>query len=171
MRVLRPEATGPAPVGEPAVRTLAPGEEDAWLARVDEAGNTLWIAQVGSDLFDSATRVESDGAGGALVCGATLGAVGGPPAGPMEAWYARFDGAGNALWQRQFGSLSGSGNTLATGLARDGAGGFHEFKWDGTGNTLRALPAGTYLVNVKAVKPGGGVASVVKPVVIAAKFR
>lgn len=101
------------------------GEEDAWLARVDAAGNTLWIAQMGSDLFDSAMRVEFDGAGGALVCGATLGAVAGPPSGPMDAWYARFDGAGNALWLRQVGSATGEGNTLATGLARDGAGGFY----------------------------------------------
>ncbi len=54
-------------------------------------------------------------------------------------------------------------------LLRDGGGGYHEFKWDGTGNTLRALPAGTYLVNVKAVKPGGGVATAVRPVVIAFK--
>jgi len=75
-----------------------------------------------------------------------------------------------ATWRLTVTLFDLEGRTVRE-LLRDGAGGFHEFKWDGTGNTLRALPAGTYLVNVKAVKPGGGVASVVKPVVIAAKFR
>jgi len=118
------------------------GEEDVWLARVDAAGNTLWVRQLGSDAFDSLARVEFDGAGGVLLCGATLGALGGSLTSPLDVWYARYDGGGNALWVHQFGSSSGQGNTFGSGLALDGAGGFF-------------LGGTTFGVVAAAAQPGG----------------
>jgi hypothetical protein len=100
------------------------GQEDVWLARVDAAGNTLWLKQFGSDDFESVARVEFDGVGGVLLCGGTLGALGAPLTGPLDVWYARYDGSGNALWLHQFGSISAEGNSYGSGLASDGAGGF-----------------------------------------------
>jgi hypothetical protein len=101
------------------------GQEDVWLARFDAAGNAQWITQLGSDAFDSVARVEFDGAGGVLLCGATLGALGAPLTGPLDVWYARYDGGGNALWLHQFGSSTGEGNSYGSGLASDGVGGFY----------------------------------------------
>jgi hypothetical protein len=100
------------------------GQEDVWVARVDAAGNTLWLKQFGTDEYDAVARVESDGSGGLLLCGSTTGALGGPVTGPLDIWYARYDGTGNELWLHQFGSSTGEGNSYASGIALADAGDF-----------------------------------------------
>ncbi len=56
-------------------------------------------------------------------------------------------------------------------LLSEAQGGFHDLVWDGTDELSRSQPAGIYLVSLKGVKPGGGVETVVQPVVIAARFN
>jgi len=46
----------------------------------------------------------SDGAGGAYLCGTTLGALMGPHLGSVDAWVARIGPLGLGLWSRQFGT-------------------------------------------------------------------
>ena len=96
------------------------GESDIFLARYDSEGDRLWIRQFGTSSTDGANALAPDGAGGVMVAGFTHGSLGGPRAGGMDAWIARYDGAGNRLWIRQFGT---SGDERASALAPDGAGG------------------------------------------------
>ncbi len=110
-----------------------PGSGELWLARFDGAGNQLWTQQFGSDLTSYAYAAVSDGLGGVYVGGETGGDVGGPNAGSQDVWLARYDGAGNQLWVRQFGTLTYEG--CAAG-APDGSGGVYI-----TGRTLASLAA------------------------------
>ena len=96
------------------------GNLDAFVARYDSAGNRLWIRQFGTSAADAATALAPDGAGGMMVAGRTVGSLGGPNAGFNDAFVARYDGAGNRLWIRQFGTSEGE---VATALAPDGVGG------------------------------------------------
>jgi hypothetical protein len=96
------------------------GKDDAFLARVNGAGDPLWLVQFGTKEDDQAAAVAPDGAGGAFVAGSTGGDLGGPISGVYDAFLARYDGAGNQVWIVQFGS---SENDFAGALAPDGDGG------------------------------------------------
>ena len=80
----------------------------------------LWLTQFGTSERESAYALAPDGAGGVMVAGGTSGSLGGPNAGLNDAFLARYDGAGNQLWIRQFGTSEGE---IAWALAPDGAGG------------------------------------------------
>ena len=69
------------------------GASDAWLAHYDSAGNQRWVRQLGTIAPEIAGALASDGAGGALVAGATQGSLGGPSAGLADAWIARYTNA------------------------------------------------------------------------------
>ena len=84
------------------------------------AQEQLWITQFGSSEIDEAWALAPDGAGGVMVAGETSGSLGGPTAGIIDVFLARYDDAGNQLWIRQFGT---SNDDEARALAPDGAGG------------------------------------------------
>jgi hypothetical protein len=136
------------------------GSYDAWLARYDGAGNQVWIHQLGTNSYDTAAAAASDGSGGVYVGGDTGGSLGGPNAGNLDAWLARYDSSGNQTWIRQFGSLDadttwaaapdGSGGVYVGGNTRGDFGGpnaglddawFAHF--DGSGNQLWIRQLGT----------------------------
>lgn len=121
---------------------VATGMGDVWLARYDGAGNRLWLATLSSPESDASTEVLLDGAGGALLCGSTSGSLGGPLTGFSDAFHARYDGAGNLQWIRQFGAAAPvpDRRTWATGVALDGSGGFFL-----SGSTDGTLPGNTNL--------------------------
>ena len=96
------------------------GDDDAFLARYDDTGNQLWVTQIGSGGGEAARALAPDGAGGVFVAGYTWFNLGGPNAGSTDAFLARYDGTGNRLWIRQFGTRSAE---WATALASDGTGG------------------------------------------------
>ena len=96
------------------------GTDDVWLARFDAAGNQVWLRQFGSATYDHALGITSDGLGGMYLCGQTFGSLGGPIAGNNDAWFARYDGAGNQVWIRQLGTV---GSDWASGCSQDGLGG------------------------------------------------
>ena len=102
------------------------GSEDAFLARYDGAGNRIWIRQFGTNSNDGAAALASDGAGGVIVAGATEGDLGGPNAGLVDAFLARYDSTGDRLWIRQFGTSS---DDFASAVAPDGAGGVLVTGW------------------------------------------
>ncbi len=66
------------------------GRPDAWLARYDSVGNQLWILQLGTTAYDDVRAAASDSLGGVYVCGPTFGGLGGPNAGSLDAWLARY---------------------------------------------------------------------------------
>jgi hypothetical protein len=95
---------------------------DAWLAHLDSAGNQLWFHP-----FDARAErpfpnaICADGGGGVFLAGQVEGDLAGPALGGGDAFVARYDGAGNRLWIRQFGT---SQFDVATALAPDSIGGF-----------------------------------------------
>jgi hypothetical protein len=94
---------------------------DNFIRKYDSAGNELWTRQFGSYGAEYAYGVAVDGNGCALVVGYTESALPGQTAsGPYDAFIRKYDGAGNELWTRQFGSSSGV--DIADGVAVDGNG-------------------------------------------------
>ncbi len=96
------------------------GSYDSFLARYDGAGSQLWIRQFGSSGWETTWALASDGAGGVMVAGSTSGNLGGVALGGGDAFLAHFDGDGNQLWIRQFGTGQPD---AALALVEDGAGG------------------------------------------------
>lgn len=108
------------------------GGTDAWIGRIDAAGNQSWVRQLGTLDQDYTTAVTSDGAGGVYAAGHTTGDLAAPNVGISDAWLARYDGAGNQLWIRQFviDSLNPAFHSeFATSVAPDGAGGVFVSGW------------------------------------------
>jgi hypothetical protein len=99
---------------------LNAGFSDTWVARYDSAGNQVWIRQFGSIGGDDRSAIAPDGAGGVYLSGTTSGNLGGPNAGILDGWLARYDKAGNALWLVQFGTPE---EDFADAVASDGSGG------------------------------------------------
>lgn len=96
------------------------GEMDAWLGRFDGAGNQLWSRQLGSWSWDWIFAAASDGAGGVIVGGRTDAGLSAPTVGASDAWLARYDGLGNQVWIRQFGT---NRNDFVYAAVPDGSGG------------------------------------------------
>ncbi|QOJ18514.1 MAG: SBBP repeat-containing protein [Phycisphaeraceae bacterium] len=96
------------------------GLSDLIIVRYDASGTRVWVRQSGTSAHEWAWSVAPDGAGGVFVAGTTNGNLGSANAGRWDAWLARYDGDGNQLWIRQFGT---SGDDDARALAPDGAGG------------------------------------------------
>ncbi len=101
----------------------------AWLTLIATASGSAalaqsqdWIRQVGSDEGDAIWASAPDGSGGLFVSGSTTGNLSGLNAGSGDAWFARYDAAGNQIWIRQFGTNS---NESAEVAASDGAGGVY----------------------------------------------
>lgn len=98
------------------------GGWDAWVARLDGAGNTLWIQQFGTDTNEFVAGAAGDGVGGLYIAGSTEGDFAGSGAffGGPDAWLTRFDALGARLWSRQMGS---SEEDFVSTCCRDGEGG------------------------------------------------
>lgn len=96
------------------------GDVDIWIARVDLAGNRLWTRQFGSTTRDWPMSVAPDGLGGAYVCGWTWGSLTSGASGTEDSWFAHYDGAGNQVELRQFGTTQ---RDQAVGLWPDRTGG------------------------------------------------
>jgi hypothetical protein len=67
------------------------GSFDAWVARYDKNGNSVWIQQFGTSDFDQAYGIASDGAGSVYVTGVTQGSLGGLNAGSVDSWIAQLN--------------------------------------------------------------------------------
>ena len=80
------------------------GPRDVFLARYSNKGDQLWELQTGGENNDSPLGVSVAPDGSIYVGGFTDGNFAGPNQGSADVWLARFDGDGNELWRRQFGS-------------------------------------------------------------------
>jgi hypothetical protein len=90
---------------------------DAWVAKYDAAGDVLWKRQLGTDADDLARGVATDAVGNVYLTGDTGGSLGGGDY--SDAWVAKYDAVGNALWKRQLGTETWD---YASGVATDAAG-------------------------------------------------
>jgi len=129
------------------------GDYDAFITKYDSLGNQVWLRQFGSTKIDEAGGVATDTLGNIYVAGRTFGNLGGVNAGPYDAFVAKYDTGGNAIWTRQFGtpqdeepvvvSTDGVGNLYVAGstqgaLVGVNVGSFDAFvtKYDAAGNLL-----------------------------------
>ncbi len=81
------------------------GDQDAFLRKYDPQGNELWTRQFGTAGSDFAVAVAVDPQGYVYVVGRVGGALPGQGhAGGLDVFVRKYDGQGNLLWTRQFGT-------------------------------------------------------------------
>jgi hypothetical protein len=107
------------------------GDADAWAARFDGSGNSIWGLQWGSSDSESSIRVTRNAASGVFVGGSTSGLLGITNEGGVDVWLTRISEAGVQSWIRQLGTPD---NETSTAVASDLSGGVYL-----TGGTLGAL--------------------------------
>nr|WP_253881562.1 SBBP repeat-containing protein [Microcystis aeruginosa] len=93
------------------------GSYDAFVAKYDTSGNPVWVKQFSTSSHDYAEGISSDSNGNVYVSGKTFGSfLGYTNLGLYDAFVAKYDGNGNQLWLRQFGT---SGDDEITGISSD----------------------------------------------------
>ncbi|MBX7058693.1 MAG: hypothetical protein K1X75_11565 [Leptospirales bacterium] len=104
-----------------AVRLPPTGEQQAWLVRLDAAGNPIWQTYVGGAGADSFSSVQALPDGGALAVGGTNISFTAGGLNPLQAhsggndlMLARFNAHGDLMWFSFFGD---GGNQFGSGLA------------------------------------------------------
>jgi len=80
--------TGGGLVTEPNAVSL-----DAFVGRLDAAGNWAWIKQLGTDSTEFCYGMAGDEAGSLYLTGSTSGNLGGPIVGGIDAYLAKLTGA------------------------------------------------------------------------------
>jgi hypothetical protein len=116
------------PVTGGAFQTAFNGVQDAFITKINAAGNTLvYSTYLGGTSFDWATGIRIDSGGNAYVAGYTssgdfpvVNAVQPVFGGMYDAFVTKLGPAGNALGFSTF--LGGSGSDAANGIALDGSG-------------------------------------------------
>jgi hypothetical protein len=95
------------------------GGRDAYIRKYDGDGNEIWTRQFGTSAFDDVRDVAVDSSDNVYVAGLTLGTLPGQEnLGNYDAFVRKYDGAGNEIWTRQFGT---SDNDRAGDVAVDGS--------------------------------------------------
>lgn len=95
----------------------------AWFSHYDGAGNEMWSSTLpGGSGSDGVRTGAAAPAGGLYVGGGTENSLSGPNAGSSDAWFARYDSAGNQVWIRQFGTTE---NDQVVGSTPDSVGGVY----------------------------------------------
>ena len=116
------------PGGGVTTLTSTSGSIDAYISKLDSAGNFVWARQLAGPNIDEATDVALDSGGNLYTVGtfnATLDLDPGPgtvtltSAGGQDAYVSKLDGAGNFVWASQ---LSGTDTVRAFGVALDSGG-------------------------------------------------
>ena len=79
--------------------SLAAGNSDAWVVKVDALGNVVWQRAYGGSGDDEAMSVQPTPDGGYVVAGYTVsfGAAG------QDGWILKLDGVGSVDWQKRYG--------------------------------------------------------------------
>jgi hypothetical protein len=98
------------------------GNDDAFLAKYNAAGNLQWTRQFGTSAPDDGNSVSADGLGNVYIAGTTSGSLDATNAGGNgEGFVRKYDVVGNLLWARQFGTGAGGGVGV-NGVSADGLG-------------------------------------------------
>jgi hypothetical protein len=136
------------------------GNSDAFFAKLDSAGETLWTRQFGTAQSDAIQSMAIDATGNLYVSGWTGGALAGPSAGGNDTFLSKYNSDGTLLWTQQMGTPSSDmsrsvavdtmGNAYVTGhtqgaLGGPNAGGSDVFlsKYDTTGELQWVMQFGS----------------------------
>ncbi len=96
------------------------GGDDAFVSKLDAAGNEVWTQQFGAAGDDAALAVSVDALDNVFVAGVTENALTGQSAaGGLDAFVRKYSPSGTVLWTRQFGT---AGDDQALAIAADRAG-------------------------------------------------
>jgi hypothetical protein len=93
------------------------GQSDAWLLKLNSAGDTLWTRTYGGTDYDEAYCLGTTADGGYVLAGQTQSYG----AGSEDFWMVRVNSSGDTLWTRTFG---GSGSDMAMGVQQTTDGGY-----------------------------------------------
>ncbi|MDJ0897242.1 MAG: SBBP repeat-containing protein [Xenococcus sp. MO_188.B8] len=133
---------------------------DPWLTKFDSDGNQLWTRQFGTISNDDTYGLATDKDDNIIMGGWTFKDLAGENAGFYDPWITKFDGDGNQLWTRQFGTIDydflwdldtdSHGNIYATGWTLGDLGGVNAgsydpwiAKYDSNGNQMWLKQFGT----------------------------
>lgn len=96
---------------------------NAWIVKLDKAGNTLWQKALGGTDFDYAFSVATTADGGYVMAGTASSKNGDVTGvhGGADAWIVKLDGGGNKLWQK---ALGGTGYDGANSILTTADGGY-----------------------------------------------
>lgn len=99
------------------------GPKDAWILRVDAAGNRLWQRMIGGSGDENSTCALETPDGGILVAGVTNSTDGDFSAnnGGIDVFLAKLDKSGKLLWTRTMGSAGDDGPSA---IVADGTGSY-----------------------------------------------
>jgi hypothetical protein len=87
-----------------------PGEEDVWLVKTNENGDTAWTKTFGGENYDIACCVQQTSDGGYIVAGFKDGElVEDGYLDSMKVWVIKTDSDGNLTWETSFGEEGDSG--------------------------------------------------------------
>ena len=99
-------------ISSPGGSKTAPlfGGYDAWVARLDPAGNRIWDRSFGGASTDQIGLAQKTSDGGMILCGVSFSEPGGnkssPAYGQGDVWLLRLNAAGEKLWEQSLGGTS-----------------------------------------------------------------
>lgn len=147
------------------------GSGDAWVARLDGQGRSLWQRRIGGDGYDELLGIEQTPDGGFIASGTTDSAG----AGSGDLWVVRLAADGTPQWQRTYGGAgaegpwdyslpirrtSDGGYVLCSGTTSFGAGSWDVWvlKLDADGNVLweRAFGGASDELPAAVIETSGG---------------
>ncbi|MBL8812685.1 MAG: hypothetical protein JNM43_21145 [Planctomycetaceae bacterium] len=110
--------------GDGTTNLTSAGEADAFVSKLDSAGNIVWAKRLGGDSDDGGNGIAVDVSGNAHISGYFRGAAGFgttilTSAGVDDIFVCKLDGAGNVAWAKRMGGTSGD---IALGVTVDGSG-------------------------------------------------
>lgn len=118
------------------------GPNDAWILKLDQAGNVEWQKTLGGSGPDFALSIKQTADDGFIV-GASTYPLSQPP---LDFWLIKLDSAGNVIWQKSYGgtgddiaysvSITSDGGFIVSGASDSFGAGFYDFwllKLDSTG--------------------------------------
>lgn len=126
------------------------GGFDAFFSKRDLNGGLIWTRQIGTGALDAAVNISSDATGNVYLVGRTAGSLGGPNAGGLDGFIAKYDGNGSPIWTKQFGTAA---DDFASSLWTDGLG--NAYITGRTTGNLAAPNAGSSDVFVTKFDPNG----------------
>jgi hypothetical protein len=93
----------------------------AFVVKYSPAGKLLWTRQLNSPDFagPSAAGVATDKHQNVLIAGYTLGSLGGPMKGWVDAFITKYDSSGKLLWMREFNPAGPDGASIVNGVVTD----------------------------------------------------
>ena len=102
------------------------GEQDAFIAKYNAAGELQWTKQLGTVKSDGSFGVSADELGNVYISGDTHGSLGDSFAGVVDVFVSKYDTSGILQWSRQLGTSTEDRNT---GIASDGLGNAYVTGW------------------------------------------